>query len=114
MVASLMRLEQQVETLVHHITSKEGGASTHDTNGNGIKPAGGGFAERYEETTIIHHAPNNTAHTNGSQHSTEPLRDSFRKLEARIESLMHQMHEIMRHEGHHITEKEPDYYQGGR
>ena len=106
MVASLVKLEQQVGMLVHHIISKEGGASADDTHSNDIKHAEGGFAARYDETTV-RHAPNNVAHTDHTQHSTEPIRESFRKLEARVESLVHQMHGLMKHQGHHITEEEP-------
>ena len=114
MVASLVRLEHQVGTLVHHMIRKEGGASAHDTNGNGNKHVEGGFAEGYDNTTHIDHAPSNTLHTDHTQHSTGPIKENFQKLEARVESLMHQIHQLMNREGHHITEEEPDFYQGGR
>lgn len=114
MVASLVKLEHQVGTLLHHIILKEGGASVNGTNGNGNKHVEGGFAERDDNNTHREHAPNKTSHTDHTQHSTEPMKGSVEKLEARVESLMHQMHQLMIHQGHHITEKEPDYYQGGR
>lgn len=114
MVASLVRLEHQVGTLVHHIMLKEDGASAHDTNGSGNKIFEGGFAERYDNTTHKDHAPIKSSHTNHTQHSTEPMGESLQKLEARVESVMHQMHQLMDRQGHHIIEETPDFYQGGR
>lgn len=114
MVASLVKLEHQVATLVHHIIQKEREALAHDTNGDGNKFVEGGYAARYDDTTHIHHNPRKMSDTDHNQHSTEPMTGSIQKLEARVESLMHQIHQVMIHEGHHIKEKEGDYYQGGR
>ena len=106
MVASLIKLEQQVATLVHHHSS------AHEIKGNETKPRGGGFAERYDDTTI-RHVPNNTSRTDHSQHSTESMRESFWKLETRVENLVRQMHELMNAQGHYTTKKELDDGQGG-
>ena len=62
MVASLVKLEHQVGTLVHHIIlkDKEGGASVNGTNGNGNKHVEGGFAERDDNNTHREHVPDRT------------------------------------------------------
>ena len=117
MVASLVRLEHQVGTLAHHFKTKEDGAPAHATNGNGNQHAEGGFAERYDNTVKhVNHGHDSTLETwiDPAQRSAEPTETRIHKLEARVESLMHHIHQLMVREGHHITEKEPDYYQGGR
>jgi len=117
MVASLVRLEHQVGTLVHHFETKEDRAPARATNGNGNQHAEGGFAELYDNTVKhVNHGHDSTLETwvGPAQRSDEPTETKFHKLEARVESLMHQIHQLMIREGHHITEKEPDHYQGGR
>lgn len=116
MVASLVRLEHQVGGLVHHFRAKEDGASAHATNANGIKDVEGGFAEPHDNTIKhINHGHDSTLETwiDPALPPAEHTEGRFHKLEARVESLMHQIHQLMIHEGHHIKEKEPDYYQGG-
>lgn len=112
MVASLIRLEHQVRTLLHHVIGEDG-TSADDTNGNTKKHIDIGFAGRYERSTQFEHAPNDTSHTERTQHSSEPIVDSFRKLECRVQSLLHQMHGLVIHQGHHIAEQEPVIPQSG-
>jgi len=113
MVASLVRLEHQVGSLIHHILPGAGGTSAHGTNSNQSKYVEGGFAARYDETTHIHHTTKDTSHSNHSQHAVDPIWEKLRKLEARVESLMCQMHGLNSHHGHDISEKKPDVYQDG-
>lgn len=111
MVASLVRLEHQVGTLAHHFIQKESKASAQDTNGDGNEHVEGGLVELYS-TTHVNDTPKITSGTDQTQQSTGIIKEGFEKLEARVESLMHQVHQLMHHQGHHITEKEPDFYQG--
>ena len=97
MVASVVKLEQQVGALIHHLLPKEG----HDN-----APPRPGFAERFDETTV-RHTFNHTPPPDHRQHTTELMREEFRKLEARVDSLGRQMHELIHHQRHHITEKVP-------
>ncbi len=115
MVASLVRLEHQIGTLVHHVTQKKGGASEHAADGgNGNSYVEGGYAQRYDDTTHMHHDPVATSHPQHTQHSGEPLEESVKRLEASVEGLMHQLHQIMNHLGRDIKEEDQDFYQGGR
>lgn len=113
MVSSLVKLEHQVGSLVHHLLPKGGEASARETYGNETQPPRVGFAERYEGT--IRHDPQNTSHTDhtSNQHAMELMRENLRKLEARVDGLVHQMQGLMHHQDHHITEKVPDDSQGG-
>lgn len=114
MVASLVRLEHQVGSLIHHIIPGEGKVSAHDSTSNKTRNVEGGYIARCDDITHIHHTPKDTSHTNHSQHTVEPIWERVRKLEARVESLMYQIHGLKNHQGHDIPEKEPDVHQVGR
>lgn len=113
MVASLVRLEHQVGTVVRHLTQKKGGASEHATHG-GNKYVEGGYAQRYDDTTQIHHDASANSHPQHTQHSGESLGESVKKIEAHVEGLMPQLHQMMNRLGRDIKEEDQDYYQGGR
>jgi len=121
MVESLVRLETQVGKLVHHLV-KDGESFVHTGHAHHQDPD----ARRFDETT----------NTNRFQRPLEPIEDSFAKLEARVETLMHQVQHIMKnheerflkygqnlvppsHEGKQITSPTDDtdarqFFQGGR
>jgi hypothetical protein len=114
MVASLVRLEHQVESLIHHMIPGEGATAAQHINSTQKMDAESGFAARYDATTHVHHNPKNTSHTNHDQHATEPIWEKLRKLEARVESLLHQLHGLKSHQSHVIPEEKPNVHQDGR
>lgn len=81
MVESLVRLENQVGKLVHHLI-KDGESFVHTGHGSKSDPG----AKRFDETSD----------PNRFQRPLEPIEDSLAKLEARVESLMHQVQHIMK------------------
>lgn len=118
MVASLVKLEQRVGTLLHHASLKinedlapgdpsslkTDADSTPATNTHLYDHAEHGVADRDSDipNTKLYHA----SETDLTEHSTEAMSKSLRRLEARVEHLMHQMHQLMNHHGHHIPDKE--------
>lgn len=114
MVASLIRLEHQVESLIHHIIPGEAGTAAQHIDSTQQMNVESGFAARYDETTHIHHIPKNTAHTNHSQHATESMWEKLRKLEARVEGLLHQLHGLKSHHSHINPEEKLENHQDGR
>lgn len=81
MVESLVRLESQVGKLVHHLV-KDSESFAH--TGHGAKHDQDSM--RFDETT----------NANRFQRPLVPIEDSFAKLEARVEGLMHQVQHIMK------------------
>lgn len=81
MVESLIRLESQVGMLVHHLV-KDGESVVHTGHGATHEQE-----KRYDEV------PAEEGHI---QRPREPIVHSLTKLENRVESLVHQVHQIMK------------------
>lgn len=110
MVSSLVRLEHQVGALVHHFRSKEASAPAPGTNGhaNGNGHVEGGSAEPDEHPVKhVNHGHDSTLETwiDPTLRSDEHTEGRFHQLETRVEGLMHQIHQLMIHGGHHHEEK---------
>ena len=112
MVESLVRLEQLVETLVQHIV-KKGESLTHHSQGM-MHNEGSRHHEHHDERTQEEPKPKPKP-----KHQL-PLEESLEKLEQKVESLMHQLHEIIQnndslvHTGHGVQSEDEAtaFYQG--